>query len=116
MAIPLVDLKAQYKTIEHEIKEAIEEVLESQWFILGPNVSKLEEEVAEYKAHHTGCHEPEPFKAACIKRQQHAAPDPGVDTQEEKTHQQSHDIQGQGSHLQGGPLECKCRDGPENSG
>jgi dTDP-4-amino-4,6-dideoxygalactose transaminase len=48
MAIPLVDLKAQYKTIEDEINEAIAEVLESQWFILGPNVGELEERIADY--------------------------------------------------------------------
>ena len=48
MPIPLVDLKAQYKTIRDEINEAVEEVLESQWFILGPKVSELEEQIAEY--------------------------------------------------------------------
>jgi len=48
MEIPLLDLKAQYKTIENEIKEAINEVLESQRFIMGPNVEKLEENIAKY--------------------------------------------------------------------
>lgn len=48
MAIPLVDLKAQYETIKDEINEAINEVLESQWFILGPNVAELEEKIADY--------------------------------------------------------------------
>jgi len=48
MAIPLVDLKAQYKTIKSEIDEAIREVLESQVFILGPKVKELEEKIADY--------------------------------------------------------------------
>jgi len=44
--IPLIDLKAQYKTIEREIKEAIDDVLESQHFILGATVKKFEDEIA----------------------------------------------------------------------
>lgn len=48
MKVPLLDLKAQYDTIRGEIKVAIEEVLESQHFILGPAVGKLEAEIAEY--------------------------------------------------------------------
>ncbi|MGE5613326.1 MAG: DegT/DnrJ/EryC1/StrS family aminotransferase [Bacillota bacterium] len=46
--IPMLDLKAQYSTIRHEIRQAVDEVLESQQFILGPKVSKLEEEIAKY--------------------------------------------------------------------
>ena len=48
MKVPLLDLKAQYQTIEHEIWQALEEVLESQHFILGPKVEALEEAVASY--------------------------------------------------------------------
>ena len=48
MKIPLLDLKAQYRTIKGEIKDAMEEVLESQHFILGPKVEALEEAVASY--------------------------------------------------------------------
>lgn len=48
MHVPLLDLKAQYATIREEIKETINEVLESQQFILGENVIKLEEAVAAY--------------------------------------------------------------------
>jgi dTDP-4-amino-4,6-dideoxygalactose transaminase len=48
MKVPLLDLKAQYQTIRDEIKEAMEEVLESQHFILGPKVEALEEAVAPY--------------------------------------------------------------------
>jgi len=46
--IPALDLVAQYKSVESEIKAAIFEVLESQHFILGPNVKALEEEVSRY--------------------------------------------------------------------
>jgi len=48
MPIPLVDLKAQYKTIKNEINEVIEKVLENCDFILGENVSKSEEEISNY--------------------------------------------------------------------
>ena len=48
MKVPLLDLKAQYQTIKDEIKEAMEEVLDSQHFILGPKVEALEEAVASY--------------------------------------------------------------------
>lgn len=47
-SVPLLDLKAQYETIKDEIQEAIDRVLESQVFILGPEVSALEEEIAAY--------------------------------------------------------------------
>jgi len=52
MNVPLLDLKAQYNTIRDEILAALEEVLEDQYFILGPRVAGLEEEVADY----SGCH------------------------------------------------------------
>ena len=48
MNIPLLDLKAQYTAIKDEIKAAINEVLESQHFILGPKVKELETEIAKY--------------------------------------------------------------------
>jgi len=48
MQVPLLDLKAQYATIKDEIKAAINEVLESQYFILGPKVEQFEEKIAEY--------------------------------------------------------------------
>ena len=50
MAVPLLDLKAQYVTLRQEIQAAIERVLESQQFILGPEVETLESEVAAYSA------------------------------------------------------------------
>lgn len=46
--IPLVDFKAQYKSIEKEIDAAIKEVLLSGQYILGPVVKEFEEQVAAY--------------------------------------------------------------------
>ncbi len=46
--VPLVDLRGQYATIKDEIDQAIRRVVESQGFILGPEVAALEEAIAEY--------------------------------------------------------------------
>ena len=46
--VPLVDLKAQYAEIRDEITPAIQRVLESQQFIMGPEVVGLEDEIAAY--------------------------------------------------------------------
>jgi len=48
MEIPFVDLKAQYAEIEEEVQRAVHSVFESQQFILGPNVKRLEEKIATY--------------------------------------------------------------------
>jgi dTDP-4-amino-4,6-dideoxygalactose transaminase len=48
MTVPILDLKAQYALIREEIQAAIECVMESQHFILGPEVEALEKEIAEY--------------------------------------------------------------------
>ena len=48
MKVPLLDLKLQYAAIKEEIRNVTDEIFESQYFILGPNVEKLEKEVAEY--------------------------------------------------------------------
>ena len=48
MNIPLLDLKAQYQTIKEDIDEAIKKVVESQYFILSPEVSELEKEISSY--------------------------------------------------------------------
>ena len=55
--VPLLDLKAQHETMRDEIASAIAEVVDSQWFIMGPNVSAFEEEIAEYVGvkHAIGC-------------------------------------------------------------
>ena len=46
--VPLLDLKAQYATIREEVREAVDAVLESQHFILGPAVAQCEELLAPY--------------------------------------------------------------------
>ena len=48
MNVPLLDLRAQYATIKDEVRSAIDEVCESQHFILGPKVHELEEKIAVY--------------------------------------------------------------------
>ena len=47
-SVPLLDLKAQYATIQQAIEPVIKEVVESQYFILGPKVKELEEKIAAY--------------------------------------------------------------------
>ena len=56
MPVPLLDLKAQYDAIRDELHEAMDRVIESQHFILGPEVEALESEVAAYSqcAHGVG--------------------------------------------------------------
>jgi len=46
--IPMVDLQRQYKALKTDINNAIQGVLDSAQFILGPNVAELEKEIAEY--------------------------------------------------------------------
>lgn len=47
MQVPLLDLKAQYKTIKDDILAAINEVLDSQQCIGGPKVEELEKKIAQ---------------------------------------------------------------------
>jgi dTDP-4-amino-4,6-dideoxygalactose transaminase len=47
-SVPLLDLKAQYATIRNEVQAAVDRVIESQHFILGPEVDQLEREMAAY--------------------------------------------------------------------
>src|SRR5262245_47902312 len=57
MPVPLLDLRAQYATIRDEVVAAMTEVVESQAFILGPLVEKLERELAElcHMGYAVGC-------------------------------------------------------------
>jgi len=43
MKVPLLDLKAQYASIKEEIRTAVDDVFDSQYFILGPKVKELEQ-------------------------------------------------------------------------
>jgi dTDP-4-amino-4,6-dideoxygalactose transaminase len=47
-SVPLLDLTLQYRALRPDIDAAIARVVERQHFILGPEVSALEEEVARY--------------------------------------------------------------------
>ena len=57
MNVPLLDLKPQYDAIRSEVDEAIRRVVDSQYFILGPEVEALEREMAEFLGvpHAVGC-------------------------------------------------------------
>ena len=46
--IPLLDLKAQYRSLQAEMDAAVCAVMAEGHFILGPNVSALEQEIAAY--------------------------------------------------------------------
>lgn len=48
MKVPLLDLKAQYAGIRDEIRKVVDDVLDSQYFILGPHVEELEARIAQY--------------------------------------------------------------------
>lgn len=48
MKVPLLDLKPQYQSLKKELDEAILKVAESQYFILGPEVEKMEGAFCEY--------------------------------------------------------------------
>jgi len=57
MQVPLLDLKPQYQALKEAIDAAIERVVTSQGFILGPEVEGLESEMAAYLGvpHAVGC-------------------------------------------------------------
>lgn len=47
MEVPLLDLRAQYATIKDKIRAAVDEVFETQRFIMSSHVAALEEEIAQ---------------------------------------------------------------------
>lgn len=57
MNVPLLDLQAQYASLRDEVRPAIERVLESQRFVLGDEVRRLESSIGEYcqTKHAVGC-------------------------------------------------------------
>jgi dTDP-4-amino-4,6-dideoxygalactose transaminase len=48
MQVPLLDLKRQHAALRDELRAAVERVFDSQQFILGEDVRRLEEELARY--------------------------------------------------------------------
>lgn len=46
--VPFIDLVAQYQTIRDEVKQTVDEVFETQRFVLGEEVEQLEAEIADY--------------------------------------------------------------------
>jgi dTDP-4-amino-4,6-dideoxygalactose transaminase len=56
MNVPLLDLKAQYRTIRDEVRAVIDDVCDTQYFIMGPKVEAFEKAVAAYSgaAHAVG--------------------------------------------------------------
>ncbi len=46
MKVPLLDLAAQYREVEAEVRAAIDRVLDTRQYVLGPEVVALEQEVA----------------------------------------------------------------------
>ena len=48
MNVPLLDLSHQHLPLHDEIANAISQVVDSNGFILGPEVSRLEKQISEY--------------------------------------------------------------------
>lgn len=48
MNVPLLDLKLQYNSLKTELDAAVRNVIESQYFILGPEVEKMERMMNQY--------------------------------------------------------------------
>ena len=48
LLFPFLDLKAEYASMKEDIRAAVDKVLESQQFIMGPEVKQLEAEIAAF--------------------------------------------------------------------
>jgi dTDP-4-amino-4,6-dideoxygalactose transaminase len=57
MGIPFIDLKAQYRRIQDEVKSGIDAVLEHGAYIMGPEIRDIESTLAEFCSvkHAVGC-------------------------------------------------------------
>ena len=57
MRVPLLDLKPQYESLKPELDRAVQRVVSSQQFVMGPEVEGLEAEIANYLGtpHAVGC-------------------------------------------------------------
>src|SRR5512139_1880795 len=48
MKVPFFDLVPQFASLQHEIRLALDEVFETQQFIMGPQVEALEKTIAQF--------------------------------------------------------------------
>src|SRR5438034_6750156 len=48
MKVPLLDLRPQHQSLRDELLKAVENVIDSQQFVLGPKVNAVEQEIADY--------------------------------------------------------------------
>ena len=48
MQVPLLDLKLQYQTVRDQIRAEIDQIMDSQLFIMGPKVEALEDSICAY--------------------------------------------------------------------
>ncbi len=48
MKVPLLDLHKHLQTIESDLKEAVNNIINTASFIMGPQVTELEKRIAEY--------------------------------------------------------------------
>ncbi|QGY38985.1 aminotransferase class I/II-fold pyridoxal phosphate-dependent enzyme [Pseudodesulfovibrio cashew] len=57
MGIPFIDLKAQYKRVDEAVKSGIEGVLNHGAYVMGPEITELEKQLAEFSKvkHGVGC-------------------------------------------------------------
>ena len=57
MSVPMLDLKAQYRTVKDEVLARMMDVIERQYFIMGPEIAELEEKIAalSHTGHAIGC-------------------------------------------------------------
>ena len=54
MKVPFLDLRAAYLELKTEIDEAVHRVMDSGWYILGPEVEAFESDFSQYcEADHT---------------------------------------------------------------
>ena len=48
MKVPLLDLRPQHRSLRGELLTAVESVIDSQQFVLGPQVNAVEQRIADY--------------------------------------------------------------------
>lgn len=53
-SVALLDLKSQYATIKEQVRDAIDDVCDSQWFVMGPKVTEFESQIAKYSESNHG--------------------------------------------------------------